>query len=231
MSAHRACVVYLRVSTARQGAAGLGVEAQRAAVQAHAAAAGVTIVAEFVEVESGKRDDRPQLAAALAACRLHHAQLVIAKLDRLARSVAFIANLMDSGADFVACDMPMANRLSIHILAAVAEHEREMISQRTKAALAAAKARGARLGNPRGAAHLRSGCREAAAASAATRREAAFSRALAAGPLLRHLRAEGFSSLRAQATELNRRGVPSPGGKVWYPEQVRRTVALLAVAT
>lgn len=230
MSAQRA-VCYLRVSTVRQGVAGLGIEAQRSAVKAHAAATGATIVGEFVEVESGKRDDRPQLAAALAACRLHRAQLVIAKLDRLARSVAFIANLMDSGADFVACDMPMANRLSIHILAAVAEHEREMISQRTKAALAAAKARGVRLGNPHGAAHLRGGCRAAAAASAASRRGAASSRALAVAPLLRQLHAEGFCSLRAQAVELNRRGVPSPGGTVWYPEQVRRTTALLAGAT
>ena len=100
------------------------------------------IVAEFQEIESGKKNDRPQIAAALAACRLHHATLVIAKLDRLARNVHFISSLMESGVDFVACDNPHATRLTIHILAAVAEHEREMISQRTIAALAAAKARG-----------------------------------------------------------------------------------------
>lgn len=117
MSSGRA-VCYLRVSTARQGASGLGLEAQRAAVMAHVAAHRMSVAAEFVEVESGKRDDRPRLAAALAACRLHRAQLVIAKLDRLARNVAFIANLMDGGCDFVACDMPHANRLTLHILAA-----------------------------------------------------------------------------------------------------------------
>ena len=107
------------------------------------------IIGEFIEVESGKKHtNRPQLLAALAECRKRRAVLVIARLDRLARNVAFIANLMNSDVEFVAVDMPHANRLTIHILAAVAEHEREMISQRTKAALAAAKARGKKLGNP-----------------------------------------------------------------------------------
>lgn len=140
-------VTYLRVSTDRQGQSGLGLEAQRAAVAAYVA--GRPVLGEFVEVESGRKDDRPQLAAALALCRQRRAVLVIAKLGRLARSVAFISNLMASGVEFVAADMPQANRLTVHILAAVAEHEREMIAQRTKAALAAAKARGTRLGNPR----------------------------------------------------------------------------------
>ena len=107
------------------------------------------IVAEFTEIESGKRNDRPQIAAALAACRLRRAALVIAKLDRLARNVFFISSLMESGVDFVARDNPHATRLTIHILAAVAEHEREMISARTKSALSAAKARGVKLGNPK----------------------------------------------------------------------------------
>jgi Resolvase, N terminal domain len=109
------------------------------------------IKGEFTEVESGKRADRPQLAAALAACRLHGAQLIIAKLDRLARNVAFVSNLMEAGIDFVAVDFPQANRLTVHILAAVAEHEAKMISERTKTALAAAKARGVKLGGDRGA--------------------------------------------------------------------------------
>lgn len=152
-------ISYLRVSTARQGASGLGLEAQRATVAAHVAAGGHTLVAEYVEVESGRKADRPQLAAALSACKLHRATLVIAKLDRLARNVAFIANLMDGGVDFLACDMPHANRLTLHLLAAIAEHEREMISQCTKAALQAAKARGKRLGNPNGAAGLFAGPR------------------------------------------------------------------------
>jgi DNA invertase Pin-like site-specific DNA recombinase len=102
-------VAYLRVSTAKQGVSGLGLEAQRAAVMSYAAAGGHRLVAEFVEIESGKKADRPELTAALAACRLHRATLVIAKLDRLARNVAFIANLMDGGVEFVACDMPHAN--------------------------------------------------------------------------------------------------------------------------
>ena len=125
----------------------MGLDAQRAAVAAYVA--GRPVLGEFVEVESGRKDDRPQSAAALALCRQRRAVLVIAKLDGLARSVAFISNLMASGVEFVAADMPQANRLMVHILAAVAEHEREMIAQRTKAALAAAKARGTRLGNPR----------------------------------------------------------------------------------
>jgi DNA invertase Pin-like site-specific DNA recombinase len=123
-------------------------EAQREAVARHVTATGGRIVREFVEIESGRKADRPRLAESLAACRLHGATLVIAKLDRLARNVAFVSNLMESGADFVACDFPQANRLTVHILAAVAEHERAMISERTKAALAAAKARGVRLGSP-----------------------------------------------------------------------------------
>src|SRR5271155_3138 len=143
-------VSYYRVSTAQQGASGLGLEAQREAVSRHVIGAQGVIVAEFQEVESGKKTDRPQIAAALAACRLRHACLVIAKLDRLARNVHFISSLMESGVDFVACDNPHATRLTIHILAAVAEHEREMISARTKAALAAAKARGVALGGQRG---------------------------------------------------------------------------------
>ena len=141
-------VSYLRVSTDRQGRSGLGLEAQRQAVTDYLNGGNWALVSEFVEVESGKRSDRPQLAAALAACRKHKAKLVIAKLDRLSRNVAFIASLMDGNVDFVCCDFPTANRLTLHILAAVAEHEREAISVRTKAALAAVKARGTKLGNP-----------------------------------------------------------------------------------
>ena len=141
-------VAYLRVSTEGQGRSGLGLEAQREAVARHVTGAGGVIAAEFVEVESGRKKDRPQLAAALAACRSGRTTLVIAKLDRLARNVAFVSNLMESGVEFVAADMPAVNRLTVHILAAVAEEEARMISARTKAALAAAKARGVQLGNP-----------------------------------------------------------------------------------
>ena len=144
-----AYVAYYRVSTDRQGASGLGLDAQRATVARHLNGQG-QFIAEYTEIESGRRHtNRPQLLAALEECRKRRAVLLIARLDRLARNVAFIANLMESGADFVAVDMPQATRLTIHILAAVAEHEREMISKRTKAALAEAKRRGTRLGNPR----------------------------------------------------------------------------------
>src|ERR671910_807892 len=141
---------YYRVSTEKQGRSGLGLEAQQEAVRSYHNGGAWTLVAEIVEVESGKRNDRPKLAEAMRLCRLHGAVLIIAKLDRLARNVAFISNLMESGVEFTAVDFPQANRLTVHILAAVAEHEREMISQRTKAALAAAKARGKRLGGDRG---------------------------------------------------------------------------------
>ncbi|MEZ5584447.1 MAG: recombinase family protein [Candidatus Competibacteraceae bacterium] len=135
-------IAYYRVSTDRQGRSGLGLEAQQQAVAAFVAQRGGVLTENFIEIESGRKNNRPQLAAALSACRQHRATLVIAKLDRLARNVYFISGLLESGVDFVAVDMPEADKLTIHILAAVAEHEREMISQRTKAALQAAKARG-----------------------------------------------------------------------------------------
>jgi DNA invertase Pin-like site-specific DNA recombinase len=142
-------VSYLRVSTARLGISGLGLEAQRAAVAGFLDGGDWTQVQEFLEVESGKRNDRSALASALKLCRKHRATLVIAKLDRLARNVAFISNLMESGVEFVAVDMPQANRFVAHILAAVAEQEAAAISKRTKAALDAAKARGTKLGGRR----------------------------------------------------------------------------------
>jgi len=140
--AHR-LIAYYRVSTARQGRSGLGLDAQREAVAHHVRSIGAAgLIAEYREVETGKRDDRPQLAAALAACRVLGCVLVIAKLDRLSRNAAFLINLESSGVDFVAADMPHANRLTIHLMAILAQHERELISKRTTEALAAAKARG-----------------------------------------------------------------------------------------
>ena len=146
---------YLRVSTQKQGQSGLGIESQRKAVEDYLNGGRLELLAEYVEIESGKRSDRTELAKALGHANATGATLVIAKLDRLSRNVAFISNLMESGVEFVAADMPMANRLTVHVLAAVAEHEREMISQRTTAALAAAKARGVKLGNLNGARALR----------------------------------------------------------------------------
>jgi DNA invertase Pin-like site-specific DNA recombinase len=212
-------VAYFRVSTDKQGVSGLGLEAQREAVSRHVAAAQGVIVAEYSEIESGKRNDRPEIAAALAACRLRHATLVIAKLDRLARNVFFISSLMESGVDFVACDNPHATRLTIHILAAVAEHEREMISQRTKAALAAAKARGVRLGNP----HLTPGDTRRATA---VRSERALSYARDVDFYVNEARKAGCSSLGSIARALTARGIATPAGAVkWDATAVKRILA------
>ena len=142
-------VAYYRVSTKAQGVSGLGLEAQREAVASYIRAVDGTLVAEFEDVESGKTADRPGLLAALDRCKQSKAMLVIAKLDRLSRNVSFISKLLDSGVEFIAADMPSANRLTIHIVAAIAEYEREQISARVKGALRAAIARGARVGNPR----------------------------------------------------------------------------------
>jgi len=214
-------VAYLRVSTDAQGRSGLGLEAQREAVARHAARAGGTINAEFVEVESGRRKDRPQLTAALAVCRAQRATLVIARLDRLARNVAFVSNLMESGAEFVAADMPAVNRLTVHVLAAVAEEEARLTSARTKAALAAARARGVQLGNPLVLA------RDPAVSAAGNRaqRENAHRRSTAVLPYIDQARRAGATTLAQIAEALMARGVAPPrGGRRWSPAQVRRVV-------
>jgi DNA invertase Pin-like site-specific DNA recombinase len=216
-------ISYLRVSTAKQGTSGLGLEAQRKAVLDYLDGGKWTLVAEVVEIETGKRADRPKLAEALALCRLHRATLVIAKLDRLARNVAFISNLMESGVDFVAVDFPQANGLTVHILAAVAEHEAKMISERTKAALAAARARGQQLGGDR-AGNIREISHLGRLASAQLRRERARQRAADLVPIIADLRERGVTSLRQIAAALNERGVPAPRGGAWAPAQVHRVV-------
>ena len=215
-------VAYYRVSTDRQGKSGLGLEAQRVAVAKYVAGASGVVAAEFEEVESGKRNDRPQLAAALAACRARRAALIIAKLDRLARNVHFVSGLMESGVEFVAADMPAVNRLTVHILAAVAEEEARMISARTKAALAAAKARGVRLGNP----HLLARCPVLAARARDAQQAEARRRTAVVLPYLRQARAAGAVTLWQLADALMMRGVPAPrGGERWHPAQVRRVLA------
>lgn len=211
-------VVYLRVSTSQQGKSGLGLEAQREAVAAYAKANGLEIVAEHVEIESGKRTDRPQLAAALAQAQRIKGKLIVAKLDRLARNVAFISRLMDAGVDFVAVDTPFANRLTLHILAAVAEHEREMISTRTKAALAAAKARGVKLGGLRGDAHL---------IAAQANRVKARQRAQTTLAVVEQIRRSGIVSQAGIARELTARGIPTSRGKAqWHQGSVRQLMRL-----
>ena len=209
-------IAYYRVSTDRQGASGLGLDAQRRVVADFATGRG-DILAEFTEIESGRKNDRPELHAAIAACQRQRATLIIAKLDRLARNVAFIANLMESGVEFIAVDMPSANRLTLHILAAVAEHEREMISERTRDALAAAKANGIKLGNPRP---------NIPAATSARLERMAKARATVA-PLIERLQAQGMS-LRAIAADLNERRIPTATGRRWHASSVRNV--LLAAA-
>jgi DNA invertase Pin-like site-specific DNA recombinase len=216
-------VAYYRVSTDKQGRSGLGLEAQRAAVRAFLDGRGWPPVAEFVEVESGRKADRPELARALEACRLYRATLVIAKLDRLSRNASFLLSLRDAGVEFVACDMPEANRLTVGIMALMAEHEAELVSQRTKAALAAAKARGQRLGGFRG--YIPSETDRAQAARA--RAEAARERASQVLPLVREIQAVGITSLAGIARELTQRGVPTPrGAGTWQAVQVARVLAL-----
>jgi DNA invertase Pin-like site-specific DNA recombinase len=218
-------VSYLRVSTDKQGHSGLGIEAQRKAVSDYLNGGNWQLLQEYVEVESGKRSDRPQLIAALAHAKATGATVVIAKLDRLARNVAFISNLMESGVEFIAADMPMANRLTVHVLAAVAEHEREMISQRTRLALAAAKARGTRLGNPNGARVLRGRGNASAVAAVRASADAHTAQVL---PAIAAIRAEGMTSLHAIAAELNRRGILTARGGQWYATTVRNTLARAA---
>jgi DNA invertase Pin-like site-specific DNA recombinase len=213
-------VAYYRVSTHAQGRSGLGLDAQRRAVQDYLDGGRWRLIAEHLEVESGKQDDRPELLKALAACRVYSATLVVAKIDRLSRNAAFLLTLRDAGVDFVAVDLPDANRMTVGIMAVVAEHEREAISARTKAALAAARRRGVRLGNP---AHLdRSARCLGTIASAGIRQARAMQRAVDLAPTVAELRQGGAGSLRALARGLNHRGIPATRGGLWTAAQVRR---------
>lgn len=206
-------VAYYRVSTFRQGQSGLGLEGQRTAVADHLEA-GDEVVAEFTEIESGRKDDRPKLAEAIATAKRLKATLVIAKLDRLARSAHVVSCLLETGVKFVACDQPSASHLTIRILAAVAHEEAEMISRRTKAALGAAKARGAKLGNLATLdAHRARGSQTVALE--------ARRRALNVMPLIEKLRADGYTTLSALARELTVRRVE---GKQWDATQVKRVL-------
>lgn len=214
-------IAYYRVSTVRQGQSGLGLEAQEFAVQAFAKATEGTIVKSYTEVESGKRSDRPQLKQAIGHARMAKATLVIAKLDRLARNVAFLSTLMEAGCDFKACDNPHADRFTIHILAACAEKEARDISARTKAALQAYKARGGKLGG------ARPECRNLSPIAmangqrlAATARKATATAAYAElRPIMVQLRQSGLT-LRAVAAHLTSEGYTTRRGKPWNHVQV-----------
>ena len=223
-------IAYYRVSTKQQGDSGLGLEAQRAAVEAYARQASARILASYREVESGKLADRPELARALAHARRSRATLVVAKLDRLARNVAFLSALMRSGVDFVCCDNPHANKLTIHILAAVAEDEAERISARTKAALQAAKVRGVLLGSSRPGhwkgrekARLAGLARGRAVAAKLASRTAAEAYSDLA-PMMREWRGAGLT-LEGIADKLNGEGHTTRRGKPWNPVQVARVLA------
>jgi DNA invertase Pin-like site-specific DNA recombinase len=219
-------VSYLRVSTKRQGKSGLGLEAQRAAVTDFLNGRQWKLIKEFVEIESGKRSARPQLEAALATCRLHGAKLIIAKLDRLSRNAHFLLGLEKAGVDFVAADLPHANRLTVGVMALVAEEEGRAISKRTKDALAAAKARGVKLGGNRGVTPTVKMRKLAIAA----RQERAASRATDLKPTIDDLRARGVTSLTAIAAALNEVGIPTARGDgSWSAVQVLRVLERLAV--
>ena len=229
-STPRTFVGYLRVSTARQGASGLGLEAQQAAIKAFLGPDDRLLEPSYVEVESGRNSDRPKLAEAMARCRKTGATLLIAKLDRLARSVRFISALMESGVHFVAADMPTATPFMIHVYAAVAEEEARAISRRTKVALEAAKARGKKLGGDRGYRPTSppDGVAGSRAASVARSREADHA-AHRLASVVAEVRAVlgGTASLRAIAEGLTQRGIGTPRGAAWTATGVRRVLARL----
>ena len=223
-------VAYYRVSTKRQGQSGLGLSAQQQAVEQYAKANDGKIVAEYTEVETGKRSDRPKLAEAIARARAVRGVLVIAKLDRLARNVAFVSTLMESGCEFVCCDNPHATRLTIHILAAVAEDEARRISERTKAALAAAKRNGVKLGTHRRGHRIdwqkgqRKGLNKATAAAAAVRAKARNDCYSFLLDDMQSCRAAG-ESYAAIAARLNEAGHVTTSGKAFAAMTVQRILA------
>lgn len=212
-------VAYYRVSTANQGRSGLGLQAQRQAIAALCQSRAWEIIADYTEVESGKVAERPELAAALHRAKVTGATLVVAKLDRLSRSVTFLSALQDSGAKFLAADMPEANELTVHLMAAVAQAERKAISTRTREALAAAKARGVRLGNPNGAAALRR-AQTGNAAAVKRLKASAESYARDIAPVIADIRASGVTSLAGIAAELNQRHIQTRRGGAWHRQSV-----------
>ena len=242
-------VAYYRVSTGKQGKSGLGLEAQRQAVETYLNGGDWKIVAEFTEVESAKRaDNRPMLAEAFAACRLHRATLVIAKLDRLGRNAHFLLGLQEAGVEFICVDDPHMTKLTLGIRAVVAQHERELISIRTKDALAEAKKKGRTLGGrrykfkrdaknqiiigndgkPVRTKEIANGSDKGRTASLRARQARAAQRAADIAPTIRALQEAGATSLKAIADGLNARRIPTArGAGEWSPMQVARVVARL----
>jgi DNA invertase Pin-like site-specific DNA recombinase len=219
-------ITYFRVSTPGQGRSGLGLEAQQASVAQFCMDRRCDVVQSFVEIESGKHDDRPELAKALHMARVTNSTLIVAKLDRLSRNVAFLAQLQDSGVRFVAADMPEANELTIHIMAAVAQAERKAISRRTSEALQARKARGLPLGNPNGAAALLRAQKGNGSAIAAVSAKA-DARARDLAPVVADIMGSDGVSYRRLALELNRRGIVTARNGCWHPASARALVTRL----
>lgn len=214
------CVSYLRVSTQQQGRSGLGLEVQREAVAVYLSGRQWKLVEEVVEVESGKRSNCSELARALSLCRIHGARLLVAKLDRLARNMVFTSALRESGVDFEAVDLPQANNLTVHTMAAVAEYDATEISTLTRAVVAAAKARGPELGRYHW--HIQMVANKGSAESARVRTESANKHARDLMPLIQAIRAEGATSLRQIASALNERKVSAVRGGEWSAVQVKR---------
>lgn len=217
-------VSYLRASTAKEGHGGHGLDAQRAAIKAYVASRQAAVIQTFTEIESGKLSTRPELAKALHLAKVTGATLVIAKLDRLSRNAAFMLALRDSGVKFVAADMPDANELTVGIMALVAQQEREAISKRTREALAAAKRRGTRLGNPRGARALRL-ARKGNSASLTVIKAKADAHAQNLKPVIEGLVGEGITTLGRIASALNERGMLTPRGGRWHKTSVQNLIA------
>lgn len=211
-------ICYYRVSTDSQHASGLGLEAQRESVERHIFQSSGVVIEQFTEIESGGKNNRPELARAIKACKRHKARLIVAKFDRLARNAAFLLTLRDSGIDFIAADMPGANKLTVGIMAVFAEFEKDQISQRTRDALAQAKKRGVRLGNPRPSFAL-------SRASAVVRSNAKEYAANLA-PVIREIQASGVTSLRGIAAVLNTRGFKSRRESEFHPQTISRIIRI-----
>ena len=225
-------ISYLRVSTDKQGRSGLGIEAQREAVTSYLNGGRWTLMAEYVETESGKRADRPKLAAALSHAKAIGAKLVFAKLDRLTRNVDLLRSLVASEVDLVFCDLPNVppgpmGKFLLTQMAAVAELEAGLIGERTKKALAAAKARGVKLGNPNGARALR-GKQTGNAEAVASIKQKATRRASDLHGIIADIKRAGATSVRAITDELNQQGIAAPRGGQWHPTAVARLLERLA---
>lgn len=236
MTQKRQIIAYYRVSTKRQGESGLGLESQQATIQSYCRVNGCEVFAEFTEIESGRVNSRPRLAMALRLAKARKATLMVAKLDRLARNVAFLSALMESKVDFIACDIPEANKLTLHILAAVAEHEVDRIRERTSAALQAAKARGKLLGSHRPGHWLghekarAEGAKRGGRINGELKIDEAKEAYLDVTPMIRKMHAEGHT-FEAIANHLNACGQVTRTGARWHATTVHRLLKRFKIDT